>query len=218
MCEMASSRPETTRTASSSASYSVAQSASVAGAYSRPSSSPRFSAMEVVLWSPWTSTPQSLHAATSLGRNSEATASSTRTVSMALHTPGRWTLAFSMMRSAMSRSAAACTYTWQLPSPVWMTGTLDCSMHVRMSEWPPRGMMRSTSPSARMSSIVCSWPSDTSREAQSAGRPASEMPRLHASTMAAQDSSAAEPPRNTTALPVRSVRQMASAVTLGRAS
>ena len=37
--------------------------------------------------------------------------------SAALHTEGRWVLALVMMRAATSRSAAASTYTWQLPSP-----------------------------------------------------------------------------------------------------
>ena len=43
--------------------------------------------------------------------------SCTRSVSAALQTPGRWVLALTTMAAAMSRSAAASTYTWQLPSP-----------------------------------------------------------------------------------------------------
>ena len=53
--------------------------------------------------------------AATLGRNASATDSCTSRVSAALQTPGRWHLAFTMIRAAMSRSAAASTYTWQLP-------------------------------------------------------------------------------------------------------
>ncbi len=45
--------------------------------------------------------------------------------SAALQTDGRDVFAFSRMDSAMSRSASASTYTWQLPTPVSITGTVE---------------------------------------------------------------------------------------------
>ena len=44
-----------------------------------------------------------------------------------MHTEGRWVLALSTIASAMSRSASRSTYTWQLPTPVSITGTVDSS-------------------------------------------------------------------------------------------
>ena len=69
-----------------------------------------------------------------------------------------------------------------------------------------------------MSSTVSERSGSSMRVAQSAGRPEAAMPARQASAMATQESCAAVPPLSTQALPERSVRQMASAVTLGRAS
>ena len=71
----------------------------------------------------------------------------TRSVSMALHTPGRWALALTAMRSAMSRSAEASTKVWQLPSPVMMQGTRAFSRTDCFSRRLPRGMSTSSASS-----------------------------------------------------------------------
>ena len=89
-----------------------------------------------------------------MGRNRPATGASTRQTSSALQTEGRLVLAFSMMFSAMSRSADASTYTWQMPVPVWMQGTLAFSVQARISPAPPRGISRSTSPTAVIRSLA----------------------------------------------------------------
>ena len=80
----------------------------------------------------------------SLGRNSAAMSRCTRHTSSALQTLGRLALAFSMMSSALFRSAVSSTYTWQMPVPVWMQGTLAFCTQARISPAPPRGISRST--------------------------------------------------------------------------
>ena len=88
----------------------------------------------------------------SRGRKASAMSRWTRQTSWALHTLGRLVLALSMMFRAISRSAAASTYTWQMPVPVWIQGTRAFSTQERMSPAPPRGISRSTSPTAVISS------------------------------------------------------------------
>ena len=83
-----------------------------------------------------------------MGRNRSATALWTRHTSSALHTEGRLVLALTMIFTALSKSAYSSTYTWQIPVPVWMQGTVACSTQARISPAPPRGISRSTSPSA----------------------------------------------------------------------
>ena len=78
----------------------------------------------------------------------------TRQTSSALHTDGRLVLAFSMIFTAMLRSASLSTYTWQMPVPVSMQGTLAFSTHARMSPLPPRGISRSTRPSAEAAAEI----------------------------------------------------------------
>ena len=56
----------------------------------------------------------------------------------------------------MSRSAAASTYTWQLPTPVSITGTVDSSTTDWIRPAPPRGISTSTRPRARISSLTVS--------------------------------------------------------------
>ena len=63
-----------------------------------------------------------------------------------------WSWRSTMMFTAMSRSAYSSTYTWQIPVPVWMQGTVAFSTQARISPAPPRGISRSTSPSAVISS------------------------------------------------------------------
>ena len=93
------------------------------------------------------STPDSRSSPSTRGSNSPATSACTSRVSIALHTPGRWTLALTAMASASSRSAVASTYTWQLPEAAYITGTVACSVSAAFRPSPPRGMIRSIRPS-----------------------------------------------------------------------
>lgn len=58
----------------------------------------------------------------SMGRNCPAISAWTIATSSALQTDGRLVLAFSMIFSALSKSASLSTYTWQMPVPVSMHG------------------------------------------------------------------------------------------------
>ena len=88
------------------------------------------------------------------GRNAAATARCTSTVSSALQTLGRCTLAFSTMSTARARSALASTKMWQMPMPPVITGIVACSRQSRCSAAPPRGMIMSTYWSSRSSSVT----------------------------------------------------------------
>ena len=61
-------------------------------------------------------TPFPFSASATIGKKVSATAAFTNSVSSALHTPGFWVLEFTTRLTAISRSAAASTYTWQMPS------------------------------------------------------------------------------------------------------
>ena len=154
----------------------------------------------------------------SRGRRAPAISLCTRHTSAALQTLGREHLAFSRMFSAMSKSASLSTYTWQMPVPVSMTGTVALSTQARMSPAPPRGMSRSTRPEAVISSTAdCRDTSCTSPRA-SWGSPAAASPSRRADTMTAAERWASLPQRSTQADPAFSVSAAASEVTLGRLS
>ena len=93
-------------------------------------------------------------------------------VSAALHTPGREHFALTTMRLAISGSAVSWTYTWQLPTPVSITGTLAFSTTLLMSPAPPRGMSTSIIPCRPISSSAASWSVDAIDWMQPSGRPA----------------------------------------------
>ena len=168
--------------------------------------------------SPWIVTPASCRAETTRGTKTSATALWTSSDSAALQTLVRSVLALSTMSRAMSRSASASTYTWQLPTPVSMTGTVDCSTTAWISPAPPRGMTRSTSPRACMR---C-WADDRSSAAicwmASAGSPAPAIASRMTAMIAALEWAADDEPRSSTALPDLRQIPAASAVTLGRPS
>ena len=84
----------------------------------------------------------------SMGRNFSATALCTSSTSSALHTEGRLALAFTTMFAAIWRAALSSTYTWQMPVPVSIQGTVAFATQVRIRPAPPRGISRSTSPLA----------------------------------------------------------------------
>ena len=122
------------------------------------------------------------------------------------------------MRTAISKSAAASTYTWQMPVPVWMQGTVAFSTQVRISPAPPRGISKSTKPSAVISRRALSWLVSSTRLTAVSGRWARRSPARSAVTMAWQLAHASLPQRSTQALPALTARAAASAVTLGRLS
>ena len=92
--------------------------------------------------------------------------------SAVLQVDSRWVFEFSTTASAFSRSAASSTYTWQLPTPVSITGTVDSSTTVLISDAPPRGISTSTRPRARISSLTESRVLASSSWIEPAGRPA----------------------------------------------
>src|SRR5205085_10461297 len=158
------------------------------------------------------------NAGSALARNASATDSCTSTDSAALHTDGREVFALSRIDSAMSRSAAASTYTWQLPTPVSITGTVESSTTDLISDAPPRGMSTSTLPRARISSLTESRDDASRSWTASAGSPAEETADRRIATIAALDCAADDDPRSSTALPDFRHSPAASAVTFGRAS
>ena len=105
-----------------------------------------------------------------------------------------------------------------MPTPVSITGTVDCSTTVLISEAPPRGISTSTRPRARISSLTESRLVASSNWIALADRPASATALRSTDTIAAFELSAEPEPRSSAALP--DLRQMpaASAVTFGRPS
>ena len=69
---------------------------------------------------------------------------SIKTVSIALQTAGREVLALRMIFVANSKSANSSTNTWQIPTPVSITGTELFSTTRFIKPAPPRGMITST--------------------------------------------------------------------------
>ncbi len=118
----------------------------------------------------------------------------------------------------MARSALASTYTWTLPTPVSMTGTVDSRTTVRMRSAPPRGTSTSTSPRACMSATAPGRPCRSIDCTRSPGSPCASSARASTSTITSLELAAADPPRRITAFPLLSARPAASTVTLGRAS
>ena len=105
-----------------------------------------------------------------------------------------------------------------MPVPVWMQGTRAFSTQERMSPAPPRGISRSTSPTARISSLALCRVVSCTRLTASRGSPACASPSRRASTMALADRNASLPPRSTQTFPLFSASAAASEVTLGRLS
>ncbi len=94
-------------------------------------------------WSPRISISFSCKAMASAGKNSLATSAWTSRDSAALQTPIRWHLELMVIAIAIFKSAAASTYTWQLPWKCLITGICASAATRRISPSPPRGMARS---------------------------------------------------------------------------
>ncbi len=99
--------PPTTFTARMRSKNSSYQSCSVTGLMS--------GTMAFVFSHPLISTPWPWKIPIISGRKSPATSSSTSRVSMALHTPGRCTLALRQMVKAFEKSASLSTKMWHTP-------------------------------------------------------------------------------------------------------
>ncbi len=214
MCATADSRDSTTAAAMSYERYSVSQSSGVAATTVALDPSARASTRS----SPCTVTPASASASRARGRKSAAMSLWTRRVSAELHTLGRCALELTRISTAMARSVCASTYTWQLPVPVSMTGTVDSSTTVRIREAPPRGMSTSTRPRARISSRTESRLSPGTSCTASAGSPDPPTASRSTRTSAVLEAYADEEPRSSTALPDLRQSAAASTVTFGRAS
>ena len=210
MCSMASSMLATTFTFRIRSLYSLSQSLSVASFTSGTSA--------LVLAQPRISTPAFMNRLTISGRNDEDRSLCTSMVSMALHVPGRWTLALKQISAAMGRSALQSTYTWQTPLSCLITGMVEFSETMRMSPSPPRGMMRSIYRFALSISMTQARSGFSMNETAPSGMPASAPARLSTSAMAVLDATASEPPRSSTPLPDLMQSAAESAVTFGRDS
>ena len=99
-----------------------------------------------------------------------------------------------------------------------MTGTVACSLSAAFSPSPPRGMIRSTTPSwvASCSSSERSPPPTI--EIASPGRPASAIASRATAARAPLECAAIDEPRSTIALPDLMQSAEQSIVTFGRAS
>ena len=105
-----------------------------------------------------------------------------------------------------------------MPVPVWMQGTVAFSTQARISPAPPRGISKSTSPSAVISSLALAWEVSSMRLTAHSGRRTLRRPARRASTMAWQLAQASRPQRRMHALPALMASAAASLVTLGRLS
>ena len=135
-----------------------------------------------------------------------------------MQTEGRWTFALTAIATASSMSAEASTSTWHTPADAYITGTVACSLRAFFSPSPPRGMIRSTTPSC-----VASWRSSSRSppltiEIAPSGSPAHWTALAATCASTAFECAAVEDPRSTIAFP--DFRQSAeqSTVTFGRAS
>ena len=112
----------------------------------------------------------------------------------------------------------ASTNTWQLPEAAYITGTVACCFSAAFRPSPPRGMIRSTTPSwvASCSSSERSPPPTI--EMASPGSPASAIASRATAASAAFELAAIDEPRRTMAFPDLMHSAEQSIVTFGRAS
>src|SRR3954467_15827844 len=122
MWSSASSIESTMATAMSADRYSLPQSSPMAGTTS--------SLYAATRGSPCTVTPADTSSSITSGRNESAMSMCTSSDSAGLQVDSRWVFEFTVTASAFSRSADSSTYTWQLPTPVSITGTVDSSTTV----------------------------------------------------------------------------------------
>ena len=122
------------------------------------------------------------------------------------------------MRRAISASAEASRNTWQTPASCLMTGIREVSTTLRISPWPPRGMIRSTLRSSRSSQSIASRSVTGTMPMASSGMPVSRAASRSSPASARLARIASEPPRRITAFPALRQSAAASTVTLGRDS
>ena len=131
---------------------------------------------------------------------------------------GRWTFELTAIATASPMSALASTNTWPLPPAAYMTGTVACSLSAFFSPSPPRGMIRSITPSCVASCRSSSRSPPLTIEIAPSGTPAERIAAAATWASTAFECEAVDEPRSTIALP--DLRQSAeqSIVTFGRAS
>ena len=135
--------------------------------------------------------------------------------SHALHTPTLCVFAFSIILSAMSKSALSSTYTWQLPVPVSMTGTVAFFTTNCISPLPPRGIITSTYSFIVSSSFTHSLSVDSISCKAFSSMPFALSASLITFAMAMLELIASLPPFNMTAFPVLKHSPKVSKVTFG---
>ena len=99
-----------------------------------------------------------------------------------------------------------------------MQGTVALATQALIRRLPPRGMSRSTSPLACMSSAAPAWLVSSTILTMSSSPPAAAMPFLSARTMARALRMASFPLRSMHTLPLFMASAAASEVTFGRLS
>ena len=134
-----------------------------------------------------------------------------------MHTLGRCVFELSRISSARSRSASASTYTWQLPTPVSITGTVD-SRHHGLDQPGATPRNQYVDQPARLHEFLHRGPIPGTPWTTSAGNPADSAASRSTAMIASLDAAAEDEPRSRTALPDFRQIPAASAVTFGRAS
>ncbi len=99
-----------------------------------------------------------------------------------------------------------------------MTGTFATALSAAFRPSPPRGMIRSITPSCVASSASSSRPPPATSDSDPAGRPSASTASEATAASTAFEWAAEEDPRSTIALPDFSASAAASIVTFGRAS
>ena len=122
------------------------------------------------------------------------------------------------MPTASSTSAEASTSTWHTPADAYRTGTVACSFKAFFSPSPPRGMIRSTTPSWVASSRSSSRSPPVTIEIAPSGTPAHCTAPAATCASTALECAAVDDPRSTIALPDFRHSAEQSTVTFGRAS
>ena len=165
-CSIASSTESTTLTASTSARNSSAQSSS-----RRPRAASSSPAARACARRRAARRRRRAARRSARGRNAAATSAWTSSVSAALQTPGRWVLALSddrlgarRGRRARRRRRGSC------PTPRRSPGTVATALSAFFSPSPPRGMIRSTTPSWPASSASSSRPPPATSDDRARGQ------------------------------------------------
>ena len=143
----------------------------------------------------------------------------TTSVSAALHTLGRWIFALTAIFTAMSTSASASTYTWQLPAAAYITGHRRVLLERVLQPLAAARDDEVDEPVRRcdLAQLVAVATRHRRDRARPAGPPPRPPRRRHRAS-AAFECAAIDDPRSTIALPDLMQSAEQSIVTFGRAS